>query len=229
MKKVETSMDDDFRSEYDLKNLQVRKVGPKRKNFRGGPLQSEPQRSVHQGQNVCQALCSFQKACREIHVCYGVAYGGLQQELAFVKSLAEKHSVPQSAPYSVGRGTPHQGSFPSSLSSGDVINRSAPDGDFSNQIAKWMIVAIYSLWEDRYRGEIAKELDVSDKNKVKADLMGDIRQIRIYIVHKDSVIPDEYTGLKKLNWDLQPGSLCITHNMFVDLMELINQMEIQVE
>lgn len=35
MKKVETAMDDDLRPEYDLGSLRVRKVGPKRKNFRG--------------------------------------------------------------------------------------------------------------------------------------------------------------------------------------------------
>ena len=35
MKKAETAMDDDLRPEYDLGSLRVRKVGPKRKNFRG--------------------------------------------------------------------------------------------------------------------------------------------------------------------------------------------------
>ena len=39
MMKVKTEMEDKLRSEYDLKSLRVRKVGPKRKNFRG--------RSVH--------------------------------------------------------------------------------------------------------------------------------------------------------------------------------------
>lgn len=43
MKKVETSMDDDLRAEYDLQSLQVRKVGSKRKNFRG-----RVQRNIHQ-------------------------------------------------------------------------------------------------------------------------------------------------------------------------------------
>ena len=38
-KKVKAEMDDKLRSEYDLKSLRVRKVGSKRKNFRG--------RSVH--------------------------------------------------------------------------------------------------------------------------------------------------------------------------------------
>ena len=42
MKKVETEMDDELRSEYDLKSLQVRQVGPKRKNFRKRAVQLEP-------------------------------------------------------------------------------------------------------------------------------------------------------------------------------------------
>lgn len=42
MKKVKTEMDDELRSEYDLKSLRVRKVGPKRKNFRGRSVHLEP-------------------------------------------------------------------------------------------------------------------------------------------------------------------------------------------
>lgn len=217
MKKVEIAVDDDLRSEYDLKNLQVRKVGPKRKNFRGRSIQLKS-----------KALHSFQKECQEIHVCYKVAYLGLQQGSTFIKNLVREQSVSLSEPYSVGTGTPHQGPFPSSLPIGEVLDRSASDGDFPDQLAKWMIVAIYSLWEDRYRGEIAKELNVSDKDKVEADLMEDIRQIRNCIVHKNSVISVEYKGLKKLNWGLCPGPLCITHDMFVSLMEAMNQMEIQI-
>ncbi len=42
MKKVDTEMDDELRPEYDLRNLRVRKVGPKRKSFRGQAIQLEP-------------------------------------------------------------------------------------------------------------------------------------------------------------------------------------------
>ena len=35
MKKVDAEMDDELRPEYDLRSLRVRKVGPKRKSFRG--------------------------------------------------------------------------------------------------------------------------------------------------------------------------------------------------
>ena len=33
MQKAKTEMDDELRPEYDLRNLRVRKVGPKRKSF----------------------------------------------------------------------------------------------------------------------------------------------------------------------------------------------------
>ena len=42
MKKVDAEMDDELRPEYDLKSLRVRKVGPKRKIFRGRSIQLEP-------------------------------------------------------------------------------------------------------------------------------------------------------------------------------------------
>ena len=42
MQQIETEMDDELRSEYDLKSLQVRKVGPKRESFKGQSIQLEP-------------------------------------------------------------------------------------------------------------------------------------------------------------------------------------------
>ena len=41
MQKTETKMDDELRPEYDLRSLRVRKVGPKRKSFRGQAIQLE--------------------------------------------------------------------------------------------------------------------------------------------------------------------------------------------
>ena len=42
MKKVDAEMDDELRPEYDLRDLRVRKVGSKRKGFRGRSIQLEP-------------------------------------------------------------------------------------------------------------------------------------------------------------------------------------------
>ncbi len=41
MQKTETKMDDELRPEYDLKSLQVRKVGSKRKSCRRRSIQLE--------------------------------------------------------------------------------------------------------------------------------------------------------------------------------------------
>jgi len=42
MRKVNTEMDDELRSEYNLRSLRVRKVGPERKSFGGATVQLEP-------------------------------------------------------------------------------------------------------------------------------------------------------------------------------------------
>ena len=42
MKKVKTEREDELRSEYDLKSLPVRKIGPERKSFGGSIVRLEP-------------------------------------------------------------------------------------------------------------------------------------------------------------------------------------------
>jgi len=42
MKKVETEVDDELRSEYNLKSLRVRRLGPGRKSFGGAVVRLEP-------------------------------------------------------------------------------------------------------------------------------------------------------------------------------------------
>ena len=42
MKKVDAEMDEELRPEYDLRDLQVKKVGSKRKGFRVRSIQLEP-------------------------------------------------------------------------------------------------------------------------------------------------------------------------------------------
>lgn len=42
MKRVKPEMKDDLRSEYDLKSLQVRKLGSRRKSFGGTTVRLEP-------------------------------------------------------------------------------------------------------------------------------------------------------------------------------------------
>ena len=53
---VEKTMDDDLRQEYDLRSLRVRKVGPRRKNFKG---QMETVPAIHPGKHLAGELREF--------------------------------------------------------------------------------------------------------------------------------------------------------------------------
>ena len=46
MKRDELEMEDELRSEYDLKSLRVRRLGPGRKNFGGTTIRLEPDAEV---------------------------------------------------------------------------------------------------------------------------------------------------------------------------------------
>jgi len=67
IKKVETEMGDELPSEYDLKSLQVRKVGHNRKNF-GGPtvhLEADVAEVFSGSNSVNEALRFLMRITRE--------------------------------------------------------------------------------------------------------------------------------------------------------------------
>ncbi|MCA9935751.1 MAG: hypothetical protein H6662_01285 [Ardenticatenaceae bacterium] len=76
MKKVENEMEDDLRAEYDLKDLRVRKVGPKRAGF-GGFVQLAPDVAevFPSSEAVNEALRFLIRVTRESRPREGVASG----------------------------------------------------------------------------------------------------------------------------------------------------------
>ena len=62
MKKVDAEMDDELRPEYDLRDLRVRKVGSKRKGFRGQSIQLEPD-STNESKTSGDARTSIKPTC----------------------------------------------------------------------------------------------------------------------------------------------------------------------
>ncbi len=67
MKNAENLMEDKLRSEYDLKSLQVRKIGPKRKSFGGRSVRLEPDVSAlfPDSESVNEALRFLIRITRE--------------------------------------------------------------------------------------------------------------------------------------------------------------------
>jgi hypothetical protein len=59
--------------------------------------------------------------------------------------------------------------------------------------------------------------------------MGDIRLIRHCILHNKSIVTEKYAAFKELSWQLSPGPLVITDEMFKTLIDQINRMQVRVE
>ena len=186
--------------------------------------------------NETQALDAFRKACQEYVVFYGFVCDGMPSFRCFIEQLMIRHSADRSDPYRVGVGHPVSGLYPASLSLGEVLDKSDQNGDFKNLIGKLTIVAIFSIWEDCYRDKIAEELNLTlngnkaRKNRIASELMGDLRHIRICIVHKNSMLSDESSRFSILNPQHFPeGPLQLTRPVMAEIMHSINEMSISVE
>ena len=62
--------------------------------------------------------------------------------------------------------------------------------------------------------------------------MGDLRRIRNWIIHRDSIVPSD-VGAKlpfiTQIWNIEPGALWIAPDMIHLLMEQLNAMQVKIE
>jgi len=103
--------------------------------------------------------------------------------------------------YSYGRGDPND---PNSLhlhavTQGGLKARNAKGGRNHILLGQRFIVDIYTYWEDGYRSRIAEALSVS-RATILADIFGDIRQIRMSIIHHRGVALPDVEKCRILNW-----------------------------
>ena len=173
---------------------------------------------------LSNGITEFRRSCQKYFMCYVVASQGLMERAAKIEAQAPDRSKT----VYVGKGHPDEGNWQGSMKIGDFLDYSARDGQFADQIAKSFIISLYSEWEELYRHKIATQVGASQKD-VKCDLMGDLRLIRHCIVHNKSVITREHEKLKELKWQLRPGELQITNDMFSGLIDQINRMQVLVQ
>ena len=96
-------------------------------------------------------------------------------------------------------------------------------------LAQLYIVFIFQLWETHFRQEIANKISIDQKN-IECDFCGDLRIIRNRMLHnKSEVSNSDIKKLKIIKWNLTPGTLKITKEMFGHLMEQLNSMHIRVK
>ena len=171
-----------------------------------------------------KAITDFQLRCQKYYICYSLASLGLREHAKKLSSLKPDRTKS----LIVGTGHPDEGNWHGSMNIGEMLDASQHGGPFPDTIAKSFVSAIYSEWNELYRRLVANEAGV-DQKSIKSDPMGDLRLIRHCIVHKKSVITDEPGRLREFAWEISPGFLSISEEMFCSLIGQINRMMVRVE
>ena len=112
-----------------------------------------------------------------------------------------------------------------------VVDAFGEAGEFERLYAKAFVVFTYQIWEEVTRPAIAKALQVDDPNHIKADLMGDWRHLRNWLVHRTKKTENGFFDKARMlsaALDLQRGDPGVTANDVAILMQHLNHMQIEV-
>ncbi len=84
-------------------------------------------------------------------------------------------------------------------------------------IGNLCLVQIYQYWEDEYRQKVADELRVA-KNQVAAHVMGDLRFLRMSIVHHRGIALADVEKCRLLKWFHEGDEIFVTKDQFEQLI-----------
>ncbi len=111
-----------------------------------------------------------------------------------------------------------------------VIESITDAGAFERLYANSFVVSTFHLWEETIRQKIAAAMKV-DPNHVKADLMGEWRLLRNWIIHRSKDAEDDFFQRAKTLANvlgLQRGNLSLTANNVMHLVQRLNNMRIEI-
>ena len=143
------------------------------------------------------------------------------------------HIAEQDEPFTINTYRP-DGRVDSILASvpvDSVIAAFTEAGDFERLYAKAFVVFTYQIWEEVARPKIATALKVEKPDHITADLMGDWRYLRNWLVHRTKTAESDFFRKAKtlpqiLN--VQPGDPGLTANGVATLMQHLNHMQVDV-
>ena len=105
-------------------------------------------------------------------------------------------------------------------------------GDVERLFARAFVVFVYHLWDESTRPTIADILGARDKDCIKADLMGDWRHLRNWIVHPNQDTENDYfsraTVLTRVLHLQRERPPIITVRSVMTLVDLLGAMQIRV-
>lgn len=115
------------------------------------------------------------------------------------------------------------------ISSRLLVKNLSKGGPYEDQLAKSLLVMIFSCWDEFYRLLIAEQLGV-DRSAVKSNLMGALRILRNVVVHANSKVAEKHIRqLALLGWELAPGVVTITQKMMEQFIELTHDVDVRIE
>ena len=112
-----------------------------------------------------------------------------------------------------------------------VVEAFRKAGDFERLYAKAFVVFTYQTWEEVARPKIATALKVEKPDHITADLMGDWRHLRNWLVHRTKTTESDFFSKAKTLpqiLDMHPGVPSLTANGVATLMQHLNHMQVDV-
>jgi hypothetical protein len=83
------------------------------------------------------------------------------------------------------------------------------------------LISIYQYWEDYYRNKIAELLE-KKKNDLKEPIMGDLRLLRISIIHHKAIALPEIENCTLLRWYQEGDEIFINEEQFREIIKHIH-------
>ena len=197
--------------------------------WEGGTIQLEytavPSIDQSASDTVASTVQQFARECQMMFVWYVGVLQGREAMLRHMDAIAPTEEV-------TFRSRRPDGTYAARAraSREEVIGAFSQDGSFQNLYGKAFVVFAYQIWEDFTRPRIAEALKVL-KDDVRADLMGEWRLLRNWVVHQTQKAErDFFDGAPELarSLNLQAGMPEITGDMVAALMEKLNSLRIDV-
>lgn len=177
---------------------------------------------------IQSTMQQFSSDCQMMFIWFTATLGSQNAMRNHLNHIAE-----QDKPFTINTYRP-DGRVDSVLASvpvDSVIQALTQAGEFERLYAKTFVVFTFQIWEEVARPKIAAALKVENADHVTADLMGDWRYLRHWLVHRTKKAEsDFFTKAKTLPkiLNMQPGDPSLTANGVATLMRHLNHMQVDV-
>lgn len=164
----------------------------------------------------------FREECYGIYTSYCFSIRGIRLEAKALAKGSKGNRNRSDKTLYIGRGHPGENPHIAEIKVSEVIKKSKENGYFEDTLSKQTLFYIYTIWDVKYRKLIAEELSV-DINKIRCDLLGDVRHLRNKLSHTQSILEQkDVDKLIVLTEHFKAGEFKLNSNFMSYFMETLN-------